>query len=131
MKTKNFLVSGIVGGIVNFLLGWLLYGILFADYFPNPGEETSQMMIMILLGCLTYGLFIAYIFVKWAQISTLASGAKAGAIIGLFLALYFNFFNLAMNAEATYQIFGLDLVLAIVSTGITGAVIAWVNGKIG
>jgi xanthine/uracil permease len=39
MKTKNFLVSGIVGGIVYFLLGWLFYGFLFKDFFP-PQEES-------------------------------------------------------------------------------------------
>ncbi len=29
MKTKNFLVAGIAGGIVDFLLEWLFYGIIF------------------------------------------------------------------------------------------------------
>jgi len=29
MKTKNFVVSGLAGGIADFLLGWLFYGIIF------------------------------------------------------------------------------------------------------
>jgi hypothetical protein len=130
MKTKNFLVSGIVGGIVYYLLGWLFYGILFKDFFPQP-EASTQVMIFILLGCLTFGLFVAYIYTKWAQITTMATGAKAGALIGLFMGLYWNFFYLAMNPETTYTVFGLDTGIQIVSGAITGAVIAMVNGKMG
>ncbi|MEX0997713.1 MAG: hypothetical protein WDZ45_11745 [Flavobacteriaceae bacterium] len=130
MKTKNFLVSGIVGGIVYYLLGWLFYGILLKDFFPQP-EMTSNTMIFILLGCLTYGLFIAYLYTKWAQISTAATGAGAGAVIGLFIGLFFNFFNMAMVPEATYEMAALDLVVTIVSTGIIGAIIGAINGKLG
>ncbi|NNK82426.1 MAG: hypothetical protein HKO92_04835 [Flavobacteriaceae bacterium] len=129
MKTKNFLISGIVGGIVNFLLGWLFYGLLFVDSFPQP-EESSNTLIMIFLGCLTFGLFLAYIFTHWAQITTASTGAKAGAIIGIFMGFYFNFFNMAMNTEATYQLFALDLGISIIMTAITGAIIALINGKL-
>jgi hypothetical protein len=131
MKTKNFLISGLAGGIVDFLLGWLFYGILFKDYFPAPAEESTQTMILILLGCITFGLFVAYIFTKWAQITTAATGAKAGAIIGLFLALFMNFFNMAMNTEATTQMFAMDVGVSIVMSAIVGAVIGAVNGKLG
>jgi len=129
MKTKNFLVSGVVGGIVDFLLGWLFYGIIFKDSFPQP-EESSNTMIMIFLGCITFGLFVAYIFTKWAQITTLATGAKAGAVIGLFISLFHNFFNMAMNSEATFQMFALDVVIGIVMASIIGAVIGMINGKL-
>lgn len=130
MKTKNFLGSGIAGGIANFLLGWLFYGILFKDTFPQP-DEGSNSILLIALGSLTFGLFIAYIFTKWAQISTVASGAKAGAILGLFFSLTYNFFGMAMNPEATYQMFATDLGISIVMTAITGAIIGYVNGKMG
>ena len=128
MKTKNFLASGIAGGIANFFLGWLFYGIIFKDSFPQP-VESSQSMLMIALGSITFGLFIAYIFTKWAQISTIMSGAKAGAVLGLLLSLSYNFFGMAMNANATFQIFGTDLGISIISTAITGAVIGYANGK--
>ena len=130
MKTKNFLVSGVVGGIVDFLLGWLFYGILFKDFFPQP-EESSNTMVMIFLGCITFGLFVAYIYTKWAQITTAVTGAKAGAIIGLFVGLFFNFFNMAMNSGATGQMFAMDVGISIVMTAAIGAVIGLVNGKLG
>jgi hypothetical protein len=130
MKTKNFLVSGLAGGVADFLLGWLIYGILFKDTFP-PMEEHSNTMIMIFLGCLTFGLFLAYIFTKWANISTAATGAKAGAIIGLFVGLFYHFFDMAGNAEATLQLAALDVVIGLVMAAIVGAVIGFVNGKLG
>ncbi|TPV33808.1 DUF1761 domain-containing protein [Paucihalobacter ruber] len=131
MKTKNFLVSGAVAGIVYFLLGWLFYGILFKDFFPEQPEETTQTMLMIFLGCLTYGLFVAYIFTKWAQISTATTGLKGGAIIGLFTALFYNFFNMAMANGSTYEMFAMDTAITIVSTAIIGAVAGAINGKMG
>tara|TARA_R110002126_G_scaffold180762_6_gene329575 strand:+ start:3067 stop:3459 length:393 start_codon:yes stop_codon:yes gene_type:complete len=130
MKTKNFVVSGIVGGIVDFLLGWLFYGIIFIDTFPQP-EESANTMLFIFLGCLTFGLFVAYIYTKWAQITTALTGAKAGAIIGLFIGLFSNFFNLAMNTESTMELAGLDVLISIVMASIIGAVIGAVNGKLG
>ncbi|WP_242093201.1 DUF1761 family protein [Aestuariivivens sediminicola] len=130
MKTKNFLAAGIAGGIVDFLLGWLFYGILFKDSFDQP-EENSQAMLFIFLGCLTFGLFLAYIFGQWAQISTASTGAKAGAIIGLFMGLLFNFFHIAMHADASYQVAALDVAISVVMAAIVGAVVGFVNGKMG
>ncbi|HEX9825256.1 MAG TPA: hypothetical protein VGA80_01565 [Flavobacteriaceae bacterium] len=130
MKTKNFLVSGLAGGIADFLLGWLFYGMIFKDSFPQP-EENSNALVMIFLGCITFGLFIAYIFTKWAQITTAATGAKAGAVIGLFLALFFNFFNMAMTSDVAMQTVALDVAITIVLSAIVGAVVGAVNGKLG
>ncbi len=130
MKTKNFLISGIVGGIVYFLLGWLFYGILFKDFVPQPPNEGAENMVLIFLGSITFGLFLAYIYTKWGQIATAATGAKAGAVIGLFLGLFWNFFSAAMSGM-DYQYFAIDMVATIVMSAITGAVVAAVNGKIG
>jgi len=131
MKTKNFLVSGLVGGVVAFFLGWLIWGIIFKSFFPEPPEQSTNNMVMIFLGSLSYGLLLSYIFVKWAQVSTASGGAKAGAALGLLVALYFDFFQLAMNPEATYQMMALDVVLSIVFGAIIGAIIGAVNGKLG
>lgn len=123
MNAKNFLVSGFVGGIANFLLGWLFYGILFESQFPVKGEMN---MTMIVLGSLVGGLFVAYIFAKWAHISNWKTGLQAGAVIGLFLALYYDFYYNAMKATADidWQTMGLDIVITIVMTAITGGFIA-------
>ncbi len=130
MRTKNFVIAGIAGGIVDFLLGWLFYGIIFKDTFPQP-EESSESMIFIFLGCLTFALFISYIYLKWAQIATFSSGAKAGIIIGLFMGLIMNFFGMAMSPETNFQLAAIDVGISIVLAALVGGVIGLVNGKLG
>ena len=129
MKTKTFVIAGLVGGIVDWLLGWLFYGIIFVDTFPQP-EEGTNAMLFITLGCFSFGFFISYIYNKWAQITTLATGAKAGAVIGLFMGLIANFFGMAMESGADYQKFAIDIAISIVMTAIVGGVIGLINGKI-
>ena len=128
MNVKNVSISGLVGGIVNFLLGWVFYGMLFKDSFPQP-EESTNTMLLIFLGCLTFALFIAYIYTQWAQIKTLATGAKAGAIIGLFLGLNWNIWAVIMN-DRTLETLLLDTAITVVMTAITGAAIGMVLGKL-
>ncbi|KAB1158037.1 hypothetical protein [Flavobacterium luteum] len=127
MNVKNFLVSGSVGGFIDFLLGWLFYGILFKDQFP-PSENMN--MLFIFLGCMTFGFLVSYIFNKWAGISNLMSGIKAGAILGLFIGFYSNFFMNAMQAAPNYQNMGLDIVITIASSAIVSGTIAFVIGKL-
>ena len=129
MKTKNFLIASIVGGITNFLLGWLFYGIAFADFFPQP-EETPNTLPLIFMGCMTFGFLLSYIYMKWAQITTAATGAKTGIIIGFLMGLYFNFFNMTMSSSATIQMFIIDVAISMVMTAIVGAVIGALNGKL-
>lgn len=125
MNVKKILVSGIVAGIVNFLLGWVFYGILFKDIYP---QNENMNMLFIFLGCMTSGMFIAYIFTKWAGITNPITGIKAGAVIGLFTSLSMNFFMYSSMA-VNYQNMALDVIITIVINAFMGAVIAFVNGK--
>lgn len=125
MNTKNFLVSGIMGGLINFLLGWVFYGILFKDIYP---EGENMNMVFTFLGCLTNGLFIAFIFTKWAAIKNPLTGIKAGAIIGFFTSLSMNFFMYS-NKVANYESMTLDIIITTVICAFMGAAIALLNRK--
>jgi riboflavin transporter FmnP len=128
MKMKNFLLAGIAGGITDFLLGWVLYGILFMDYF---GGAEPMSMQFIGFGCLTFGFLIAYIYVRWANLVTFITGLKAGAGIGLFMGLMRNFFDLSMKTGAVdWQKFAVDVVISVVMGAIVGGVVAVVNGAL-
>lgn len=126
MKTKNFLASGIAGGIVDFLLGWLFYGVLLTNLYP---EGETMNMLFIFLGCMSFGLFVAYVFTKWAGITTLISGLKAGAILGFFYGLTMNLFMYS-GMVANYQNMAIDVIVNIIIGAGVGAVVAYVNGKI-
>lgn len=126
MNIKNFIVAGLVGGIINFLLGWLFYGILFKEYFLTDGQEN---MLFITLGSFTFGFFVSYIFVRWAAISNWSTGFKAGAVIGLFISLYMNFFTNAMINTPDYKTMALDVVISIIISGLVGVAVALSNSK--
>ena len=127
MNVKNFIVGGIVGGIVDWLLGWLFYGILFKDTFPM--EEGSMNMAMITFGCFTVGFFVSYLFTGLTSVTTMSSGLKAGAIIGLFLGLIAGCFHNEAILAPDYKVLAIGVVISIVMTSAVGAAIAMVNGK--
>lgn len=126
MKMKNFLLAGIAGGITDFLLGWLLYGMLFREYFggaePNLG--------LIFAGCLSFGFLMSYIYVRWANLVTFMSGLQAGAIIGLIMGLMHNFFMWSDKPVVDYQKFAIDVVIGIVMGAVVGGIVAAVNGAL-
>ena len=123
MKAKNFLVSGITGGIVNFLLGWIFYAQLFPNIYPIEGN-----LMFVFLGCITFGLFIAYVFTGIGSITSSIEGLKAGAAFGFFYGLSLNLF-MNSSIEPNYQNMGIDVGINLVCAAIVGAVIAMINGK--
>ncbi|MEO8235998.1 MAG: hypothetical protein ABI549_11335 [Flavobacterium sp.] len=127
MNLKNFIIGGIVGGIVDWLLGWLFYGIIFKDTFPS--SETMNMM-MITMGCFTVGFFISYIFIKWAGISNIVTGLKAGAVIGIFMGLTSEFFGSESMATPDYKMIATGVFISIMMCACVGASIAFVNSKL-
>lgn len=126
MNFKNFFVAGIAGGIVYYLLGWLLYGTLFFNYF---GGKMPVNMAFIALGCFSVAFLISYVFVRWGQITTIATGAKGGAGIGIFLGLMNNFFSNSMIEIPNYEQMLVDTSIMVITCSITGAVVGLVNGK--
>lgn len=128
MNLKNFIICGIAGGIADWLLGWLFYGEIFKIFFPM--DEGTMNMGMITLGCFTVGFFIAYILLKWANISNVISGLKAGAIIGVFQGLTSGFFANEATLTPNYSSLALGVFISIVMCACVGGVVALVNRKI-
>ncbi len=135
MDTSKLLLGTIAGGIVYWLLGGLFFIVLFGSYFtanagsPEAIKEPVEMWAIV-VGCLLYALFLTYVFLKWAGIKTLSSGAKAGAIIGLMLGLSFNFIRFGdSNFFGSVVPLLVDgVVLSVMSAG-AGATIGWVLGR--
>ncbi len=125
MNAKNVLVSGILGGLANFLLGWLFYGIMFPNLYP---QDDNSNMLFIFLGCLTFGLFLAYVLTQLADTKTLKEGLSRGAAFGFFYGLAMNFFMYS-SQEVHYQNMLTDVVVNVVMAALTGMVIALIHGK--
>ena len=125
MNMKNFLLAGIAGGITDFLLGWLLYGMLFREYFgggePNLG--------LIAAGCFSFGFLMSYIYVGLAGIASFVNGMKAGAVIGLILSIMNNFFMRSMDNPVNWEQFAVDVVIGLIMGSVVGGVVGAVNGS--
>jgi hypothetical protein len=131
MNTNKILVSGVVGGVFAFLLGWLIWGILLKDSMPDnvPGlmrGDADFIMWAMVVSNLAFGIFLAYIYVEWASISTWLTGAKAGAILGLLMSISIDFSFFAMsNMFSDLGQVAMDIVANTVWTAIVGAFIGW------
>jgi len=126
MNLKNFLLAGIAGGITDFLLGWIFYGMLLHGYFGG-GEPKMEWIVA---GCLSFGLFVSYIFVRWANFTTFGGGLQGGAAIGFFMGLIRHFFDSSMGDNPlTLEQMAVDFAVGIVMGAIVGGVVAAVNGS--
>ncbi len=137
MSTNKILMAGIVAGIVGFFLGWVVYGMLLSSFYEaNAGSATgvmrgeSDMIWWALIAAnLCWGLLMAYIYGRWANISTAATGAQAGAVIGLLIAGAWDFMMYATTNMTNLTGALVDIVAYAVMTAIVGAVAAWMLGR--
>lgn len=135
MNTK-MLVAGLIGGVAFFLLGWLLYGILLMDTMSSYSNaacmraEGDYNMPLLILGNLVWGFFVAYVFSHWASISTFATGAQRGALLGFMLSLAMNCMWYAMSTCMTsFTGSIIDIVVSTVMWAIVGGIVGWWLGR--
>lgn len=126
MNAKNLIISSVAGSLIYFLMGWLFYGILFPNIYP---PSPNQNMLFVYLGCLTFCLLVAYVFLQWASISDPMTGLKSGAVIGLLYGAGMNFFMYSSQIPNHINMFT-DIIINTVMGAIAGAVIAFVIGRL-
>jgi hypothetical protein len=125
MNFKNVLIGSFVGFLAYFLTGWLFYGILFPQLHPASAESS---MLNVALGCFFAGMLLAYIFDQMGGVSDMMKGFQVGAIFSIISALsmlFFMYSSMPMNTTNFAQ----ELIASVISGGIAGGLIAFVNGK--
>jgi hypothetical protein len=135
MSTKA-LLAALAGAITSFLLGWLVFGILLKSTYDGmmteagktimrPEAEMMNYMWAMILSNLVYGLLLALIFSRWANISTFRGGAIAGGVISFLIVLSF---DLGMYAMMNAWKGGTGLIIDPLANGVVGAVVGGVVG---
>lgn len=136
MDTKKLIFGTVAGGVVAFLLGGLVYTVILAGFFESHlGSAQGAMkdppdMLWIAIGNLFGALLLTIIYGRWAGIKTIATGAKAGAVFGLLVALYydsvmFGTTNLIGDPVAIV----VDSIANAVCFAGAGAAIGWILGR--
>jgi hypothetical protein len=137
MNMKRLLIGSIAGGVALYILGYLMWGMVFADFFAaNAGsaEGVPREEVILwasLLGNLLYAALVTMTIEARSGATSVVDGLKAGAIVGFLVwgtadFIFFGNFNLS-NLNATIA----DIVLETIRAGVAGAVIAVVLSKIG
>ncbi len=126
MNTKAIAAS-VAGGVTLFLLGFLFYELLLADFFAIDVAKDPIGIPYIVLGEVLWGGLLVWFFSR-AGISTLADGAKAGAVFGFLAVLAFGFIQYGTTTIADLTVYLADSVISAVRFAGAGAVIGWSLG---
>jgi uncharacterized membrane protein len=137
MNTSKILVAGLVGGAVAFLLGFLVWGLALNSFMAeNTGSATGVMKseadfnwIAMVLGHLSLGLLFAVIYGRWASISTFATGAQAGAVLGFLISFTYDMISYGSTNVMNLTGAIVDIVVSTIISAIIGGVVALMLGR--
>jgi len=136
MNVRKLVVGIVVGTIVASIVGIVVFDNLVADFYAaNMGSATgvmrdSQLLWSVILGTAAYSALITLALGTQKDGTTIAGGARTGAVIGLLLWGTADFVLLGVMNVHTPLLAIVDTVLEAIRAGITGAVIAVVLGKL-
>ena len=130
----KLILSTIVVGIVLFLLGWLIYGILFMEYFKEyfshiQRGEGDMKIWAIAVANLAQAFFMYILYSKgYSGGSPFGEGFKFGLYISLFLSIPYVFYTWG-GMPVKYQPVVVDGIIMFVMTMIAAIITAFIHGK--
>ncbi len=136
MDTKRLAIGTLVGGITLHVVGYLIWGVLFADFFAaNAGSATGvprdqRLQWAIAVGNLSFALLYTLAIMSRARSATIIEGFKIGAIIGFLVWLGVDFIRYGTENVLNLTSAIVDPLLESVHGGTAGAAIAAVLGKV-
>ncbi len=136
MDAKRFVIGTLVGGITMYLVGYLIWVLAFAEFFAaNVGSATgvareSSLVWAVVLGTFSLSALVTLAVGSQAGGFTILNGLKVGAIVGFLVWFGVDFMHFGVRNISNLKATIVDPLLEIVRTGIGGAVIAAVLGKL-
>ncbi len=134
MDTKKLLIATLLGTLAMFFSGWLIWGVFIepmkhSHVFECEGlyPEAPRVGLIAVAQVLTAFLW-AYIYNRWAGISTFMTGAKAGVFLAVLFGLSYGIMTMAGTNLWNWTAVAMDLGGNIVWGGLSGGVIGWALG---
>jgi hypothetical protein len=140
MKNNKFILAALTGTVTFFLLGWLVWGTLLKSFMEAnsgiPAEVATQVWKSddqmnfgaMIIAHIAMGLLYTLVLM-WAGANSTASGMKTGAIVGLLMAIMWDFLFLGMSNLMTMPAALVDIVASTIVGAIGGAAIGMVLAK--
>lgn len=131
---KNFLLATVAGAIVLFFAGWLIYAVALGGFYESNAGTASGVVkepfsyLWMFLSTVAYAAVLGLIL-RWAGSTDLAGGFKTAALVGLLMAISFDFGQYALTNVSNLTLTLVDPLVAAVQTGIGGAVIGMMLGR--
>ena len=132
----KLILSTIIGGIVLFVLGWILYGLIFMNFFTEGygkimRDPNDFKMWAIIVANLLQAFFLAWIYPKgYKGGSPAKEGFMFGIEFGLLLSVPYVFYMWA-SYPITWQVALVDGIIVGFMILIAGLVIGLIYGNIG
>lgn len=129
------LLATLAGALTSFVLGFLIYGLLLASFLEaNVGSATGVYkdppeILWIALGQIPLALLLTLAIGRWGNRTSLAGGAKVGALFGLLVSLGFDLTMYGTTNVQNMTVTLVDPIASVVLVGATGAVIGVVLGR--
>jgi hypothetical protein len=130
----KFLLAVVAALIAGFCLGGLIYGVILADFFKSmmagipPGVMTDPpAMWGIILANLCSATLVTWLLHSM-NVNKFLPGLYKGLLIGVLIAMSFDFFMSASMPFMTFSFFIVDVLCSTCITGLMGAVSALVLG---
>jgi len=136
MNAKQFAVGTVVGTVILFVLGYVIWDMLFADFFAaNSGGATGvdraeQIVWAVVVGTLAYGLLLTLVIKGSSRPGSIAEGVKLGAIVGVLVWGTTDFILYGVTDINNLTAVVADTLLEGVRAAISGAGVAAVVGMI-
>ncbi len=136
MDTKRLVIGTLAGGITMYFVGNLIWGMAFADFFAaNRGSATgvareAGLVWAVALGTLSLAALVTLAVGSRGASSTIGGGFKIGAIVGFLVWFGVDFIHYGITNVDNLTATIVDPLLEIVRTGVVGAVIAAVLGRL-
>ena len=139
MNTK-LIVATLVGTVVAFLLGWLVWGYLLMSYFSSHMVDYSGSGLIrveadmmsrlwaIALANLVWSFLLAWIFQKWANITSAMQGFIWAAVIFFLITTGTSLLQWSQMNLMDWQTYAVYTLVSAAFWGVVGAVIAWMLG---
>lgn len=138
---NRVLAATVAGGIAFFVLGFIIYGLFLDPMVMKPNMVTyaglmkeTPTWIPLILANFVSAFLLAYIFDKWASISTFIGGLKGGAVVWFLISLAYQlmfvaFMNLSKNYIPPIADVAGSIVMGAIGGGVIGQVLGMMNNR--